>query len=122
MAKLESKSLDAPEEVRPFQDGTGRMDVVHLEGGPVGIGTFEPGWRWSAHVAPLAGTDSCQVGHLGYVVSGRMQVVMDDGTELVIGPGEACDIPPGHDAWTVGDEACVLVDFGGLQGYAVPGG
>ena len=121
MGKLQSKSLGSPEEVRPFQGDRGQVELVALESGQVGLGTFEPGWKWSEHVKPIAGTDSCQVHHLGYVVSGRMKVVMDDGAEIVIGPGEACAIPPGHDAWTVGDEACVLVDFGGLQGYAVKG-
>jgi hypothetical protein len=75
------------------------------------VGGIEPGWKWSNDVKPLAGTDSCQVAHVGYVISGRMVVRMD----------EAFNMPPGHDAWTVGDEACVLVDFGGLKGYAQAG-
>lgn len=104
MGKLQSKSLGAPDEVRPFQGDRGRVELVALE---------------AEHVKPIAGTDSCQVRHLGYVVSGRMKIVMDDGAEIEIGPGEVCDIPPGHDAWTVGEDACVLVDFGGLEGYAV---
>lgn len=119
MGKLQSKSLKSPEEVRPFHGDRGQMELVTLQNGPVGLGTFEAGWKWSEHVKPLAGTDSCQVHHLGYVVSGRMKIVMDDGAEAEIGPGDVCDIPPGHDAWTVGDEACVLVDFGGIEGYAV---
>ena len=119
MGKLQSKSLGAPEEVRPFQGDRGQVELVVLENGPVGLGTFKPGWKWSEHVKPIAGTDSCQVHHLGYVVSGRMKIVMDDGSEGEVGPGDVCDIPPGHDAWTVGDDACVMVDFGGLQGYAV---
>ena len=121
MGKLQSKSLGAPEEVRPFQGDRGQVELVNLDSGPVGLGTFEPGWKWSEHVGPIAGTDSCQVHHLGYVVSGRMKVVMDDGSEGEVGPGDVCDIPPGHDAWTVGEEACVMVDFGGLRGYAVGG-
>jgi hypothetical protein len=115
---LECKSLDSPDEVREFVNH-GRVELVNLPGGPVGKGTFEPGWRWSQDVKPLAGTDSCQVPHVGYVISGRMKVVMDDGTEGEVGPGEVAHIDPGHDAWTVGEEACVLVDFGGLEGYAV---
>lgn len=115
---LECKSLDSPDEVREFVDH-GRVELVNLPSGPVGKGTFEPGWRWSQDVKPLAGTDSCQVPHVGYVISGRMKIAMDDGTEGEVGPGEVAHIDPGHDAWTVGDEACVLVDFGGLEGYAV---
>jgi len=117
MAAIQRKSLGEPEEVRAFE-GHGHADVVHLQTCDVGLGTFEPGWRWSQDVKPIAGTDSCQVHHLGYVLSGRMHVVMDDGNEIEVGPGDACDIPPGHDAWTLGDEACVMVDFGGLAGYA----
>ena len=119
MARMIKKSLYNPEEVRPFEKNSGKLELVNLDGGPVGRATFEPGWKWSEHVKPIAGTDSCQVHHLGYVVSGRMKVVMDDGSEGELGPSDVCDIPPGHDAWTVGDEACVMVDFGGLTGYAV---
>jgi quercetin dioxygenase-like cupin family protein len=114
---LEAKSLDTPEEVREFVSN-GRAEIVNLSSGSVGKGTFEPGWRWSEHVKPIAGTESCQVQHIGYVLSGRMKVVGDDGSEIEVKPGDAFDMPPGHDAWTVGDEPCVLVDFGGLEGYA----
>lgn len=117
MSGLEGKGFGSPDEVREFQ-AHGRMDMINLASGPVGRGTFEPGWKWSDDVKPLAGTDSCQVAHVGYVVSGRMVVRMDDGTEHELQPGEVLNIPPGHDAWTVGDEPCVMVDFGGLQGYA----
>lgn len=121
MSALEGKAFSSPDEVREFK-AHGKMDMINLESGPVGRGTFEPGWKWSNDVKPLAGTDSCQVQHVGYVVSGRMVVRMDDGTEHELQPGEALNIPPGHDAWTVGDEPCVMVDFGGLQGYAKPSG
>lgn len=117
MSGLEGKSFESPDEVREFK-AHGRVELVNLASGPVGRGTFEPGWKWSNDVRPLAGTDSCQVEHVGYVVSGRMVVRMDDGSEHEYTPGETFDMPPGHDAWTVGDEACVLVDFGGLKGYA----
>jgi hypothetical protein len=119
MSKLEAKRFDTPDEVRPFT-GHGHVDLVNLTTGLVGRGTFEPGWRWSTDVKPLAGTESCQVGHIGYCVSGRMTVHMEDGTETEIGPGVVFHIPPGHDAWTEGDEACVMLDFGGLSGYALP--
>jgi Cupin domain len=114
---LEIKSFDSPDENRPFADKGGAAAVA-LGGGTALKGTFEPGWRWSEHVKPLAQTDSCQAAHLGYVLSGRMHVVMDDGTEGECGPGDAVSIPPGHDAWTVGDEPCVLVDFGQVGDYA----
>ena len=114
---LEIKSFDSPDETRPFAD-KGSAAAVSLASGTALKGTFEPGWRWSEHVKPIADTDSCQAAHLGYVLSGRMHVVMDDGTEGEVGPGDAVSIPPGHDAWTVGDEACVLVDFGQVGDYA----
>lgn len=117
MSGLEGKSFESPDEVREFK-AHGKVELVDLASGPVGRGTFEPGWKWSQDVKPLAGTDSCQVAHVGYVVSGRMTVRMDDGSEHEYVAGEAFNMPPGHDAWTVGDEPCVMVDFGGLKGYA----
>jgi hypothetical protein len=117
MSALEGKSFDSPDEVREFK-ANGRIELVNLESGPVGKGIFEPGWKWSQDVKPLAGTDSCEVAHVGYVLSGRMTVRMNDGSEHEYVPKEAFNIPAGHDAWTVGDEPCVLLDFGGLKGYA----
>lgn len=119
MAGLEIKKPDSPDEVRPFVD-KGKAHVVNLSGGPVGKGVFEPGWRWSEHVKPIAGTDSCQTAHMGYVLSGRMHIKMDDGSEGEVGPGDVVQIDPGHDAWTVGDESCVMIDFGQIQNYAKP--
>jgi mannose-6-phosphate isomerase-like protein (cupin superfamily) len=120
MAALETKSFDSPDETRPFA-GHGEVKVVHVNGRAITHGTFEPGWKWSNDLKPIAGTDSCQTRHFGYVVSGRMKVVMDDGTEAVMGPGEVCAIEPGHDAEVVGDEACVFVDFGDVGQYAKGG-
>lgn len=74
-------------------------------------GVFEPGWRWSTDIAPIAGTDTCQTRHLGYVISGRMQLRMDDGTEQTVEAGDMFDLPAGHDAWVLGDEPCVMVDY-----------
>jgi quercetin dioxygenase-like cupin family protein len=91
---------------------------VNVGGNTVLYSTFEPGWRWSLHVKPLAGTGSCQASHLMYIVSGRMAVVMDDGTTGEVGPGDVVAIAPGHDGWVVGNEACVAVDFGGYAQYA----
>lgn len=119
MGGLESRSFDSPEEVRPFTD-KGAAEVVTLAGSTVLKGRFEPGWRWSEHVRPLAGTDTCQSPHLLYVLSGRMLVRMDDGTEGEAGPNEVVRIEPGHDAWVVGDEPCVVVDFGASSSYARP--
>jgi quercetin dioxygenase-like cupin family protein len=117
MASLEVKSVQSPDETRSFVD-KGSGAVVTVDGHPVLYGTFEPGWRWSEHIKPIANTDSCEATHLLYCISGRMKVVMADGTEAEIGPGDVAAIPPGHDAWVVGDEACVAVDFGGYARYA----
>lgn len=115
--QLVSKSLDTPDETRPFVSN-GHVDVVVV--GPVTVGRIvcEPGWRWSEHVGPLAGTDSCEATHAGYVISGRMVIRMDDGTEVETVPGDAVYIGPGHDAWIVGDEPCVMLDFSGMAEYA----
>ena len=120
MAATEIKNFDSPDEVRQFE-GKGQAKVVNVAGQVVGRGTFEPGWKWSNDLKPIAGTDSCQTRHFGYVESGRMKVVMDDGTETEIGPGEVAAIEPGHDAEVVGDEACVFVDFGDVGQYAKGG-
>jgi len=118
MAGMIRMSLDAPEETRPFADGKGKLELVNIEAGPVGRATFEPGWKWSLHVKPIARTDSCQAAHLGYYVSGRMRVRMDDGEEAEFGPGDFAVIPPGHDAWIVGDDPCVVIDWQGFADYA----
>ena len=120
MADLKGKEFGSPDEVREFKDGKGRVEIVDLNGHMIGRGTFEPGWRWSEHVKPLSGTDSCQVEHIGYVLEGEMTVRMDDGSELRVGPGDAFHMPAGHDAW-VENPPCGLLDFGGLQGYAKSG-
>jgi quercetin dioxygenase-like cupin family protein len=117
VAEIKGKGFESADEVREFKDGKGKVELVDLNGHMIGRGTFEPGWRWSEHVKPLSGTDSCQVEHIGYVLEGEMTVRMDDGSELHVGPGDAFHMPPGHDAW-VEEERCVLLDFGGLQGYA----
>ena len=111
MAGLDAKTFDTPDETRPFA-AHGRMEIVNVGGHSIGKGTFEPGWRWSEDVKPIAHTDSCQATHAGYILSGMMHVRMNDGTESEAGPGAAIVIQPGHDAWTVGNEACVFIDFG----------
>ena len=113
-----AQSIDKPNEVRPYK-AHGHMDVVTLEGFTLGKGTFEPGWQWSNDVKPIAGTDSCQVHHTGICISGSMVIRMNDGTETTINAGDVVNIDPGHDAWTVGDEACVMYDTG-VAAYAKP--
>ena len=116
-ARLEGKNLnEEPDETRKFEKG--KMDIANL--GNVTIGRFilEPGWKWSTSLKPIVKTNSCQQHHTGYIVSGRMKVRMDDGRELECGPGEAAIIPPGHDAWVMGNEPCVGVDFTGAKTYA----
>jgi len=119
MAGLLAKSLDSPDDTRQFPQG--HVDLVALGDVMLGRAVFQPGWRWSQHMASMAGTDSCQAHHTGYVLSGRMRVVMDDGEEGVAGPGDALLIPPGHDAWIEGDEPCVVLDWTGMARYATPG-
>jgi hypothetical protein len=111
-------SFEAPEETRSFLGDTGQLELVNLEGGPVGRATFLPGWKWSEHVKPIVQTDSCQAAHLGYFVSGRMGVVMDDGEAMEYGPGDFAIMAPGHDAWIIGDEPCVVIDWQGFANYA----
>jgi class 3 adenylate cyclase len=118
MPRLQRKSFDTPDQVRKFP--TGRCDIVTLDEMSIGRFEFQPGWRWSKDVAPIAGTRSCQFRHLGYTISGSLEVHMDDGTLLTIGPGEAYEIPPGHDAWVVGDEAWYSVEFASAHHYGVP--
>ncbi|MBV9023465.1 MAG: cupin domain-containing protein [Streptomycetaceae bacterium] len=120
MEGLVRKSFDTPDDVRPFEEGKGRVEVISTEQGAVGRGVFEPGWKWSHHVKPIARTDSCLAAHAGYVVSGRMKIVMNDGEETEIGPGDLLLCPPGHDAWVVGDAPCVIVDWQGYGEYAKP--
>jgi Cupin domain len=117
MPAVEVKSFDSPDEVRPFE-GKGQAEVVELGGQGVARATFEPGWKWSTNLKPIAQTDSCEVSHLGYCVSGRMKIYMDDGGEFEVGPGQAAAIPPGHDAEVVGDEPCIWIDFGEISEYA----
>ena len=117
MAGVEIKSFDKPDETRMFE-GHGMAEIVMMAGRPVQRGTFEPGWRWSANVRPIADTDTCQVSHLGYCVQGRMRIHMNDGSEQELTAGEVAAIPPGHDAEVVGNEDCVFLDFGEIGEYA----
>ncbi len=118
MTEWERKSFDTPDEVREFPRG--RADIVKVGGGEVGRLVVEPGWRWSEHVKPIAGTDLCEAPHFQYVLSGRVGIRMADGTEFEAGPGDVVVIGPGHDGWTVGDETAVAIDWGGAHVWARP--
>lgn len=118
--QVEVKDFSHPDEKRPFQ-GKGWTDVVRVADRPVLAGHYEPGWRWSVNIKPIAGTDSCQFSHLAYCLSGRMRIYLDDGSEQEIGPGKVAAIPPGHDAEVLGDEPCVIIDFGEIEQYAKGG-
>ena len=113
---LELINFQSPTEVRTFDKG--RFELYKIGPMTLGRATYEPGWKWSEHVGQATGETSCQVEHVGYVLSGRMVVRMDDGSEQELAAGEAYLIRPGHDAWTVGDEACVVVDWTGFTDYA----
>lgn len=115
MAKLEVKNISNPDEVRTLPKTKGV--IVNVGEHTLMHGTMEPGWRWSECVKPKVGTQSCEVNHTIYVISGKMGVRMNDGTEKEIGPGDFTVIPPGHDAWVIGNESCVSVDFTGGKTY-----
>ena len=117
--KFESKNLNLPEEVRKFDKG--KVELVNIAGATIGRATFEPGWKWSTCLKPIANTNSCQAAHFGYQVSGTMTTRMDDGTEKTSKAGDVLNIPPGHDAWVVGNEPVVILDFQGMVDYAKQG-
>lgn len=116
MATVASRNMDQPDETRTPPMTI--VDVVNLAGVEVGRFTFEPGWKWSDCIKPVVGTDSCQAEHLGYVVSGQLRVAHNDGTEVDLAPGDAYQIAPGHDAWVIGDEPFVGVEFKSAATYA----
>lgn len=112
------KAFDAPDEVREFP--LGRAEILEIGGGEVGRYTVQPGWRWSEHIKPIAGTELCEAPHFQFHVSGTVRIREADGTEFDIGPGEVSMLPPGHDAWVVGDEPAVVIDWGGAHVWATP--
>ena len=114
--ETEQKNFAEPDEVREFPNG--RVEILEIGNGQVGRIVAEPGWRWSNDVKPIAGTQSCEAPHFQYHVSGRLAIRMDDGTELIAGPGDITSLPSGHDAWVVGDEPAVVVDWYGASNYA----
>lgn len=116
MAKMQRKSINQPDETREFPKG--KLDIVKVEDITFGLAKFEPGWKWSESVKPIVKTESCQAPHTNYHLSGRLHVRMDDGTEFEFAPGDIGVVPPGHDAWVVGNEPVVALDITGMSNYA----
>ena len=116
MEKMEVKSLSAPDEVRTFEKG--KLELVKIGGAVIGRATFQPGWKWSDFVKPLVKTKSCEAPHFQYHISGTLRVKMDDGTVVDCKVGDLSLLPSGHDAWVVGDEPVVVIDFQGMVEYA----
>jgi len=115
-ATAEQKSFGTADETRSFENG--KVDLLNIAGSEIGRLTLEPGWKWSDHVKPIAGTDLCEAPHFQYHVQGVLHVVMADGTEFDAHPGDVTALPHGHDAWVVGDEPAVVVDWWGASDYA----
>ena len=116
LTKMEKKEMAHPDEKRLFPKG--QVELVNLGGVTFGRATLQPGWTWSTCVKPIAKTESCQASHLQYHVSGRLHVRMDDGSEDEFGPGDVSSLPPGHDAWVVGNDPVVVIDVTGMENYA----
>lgn len=114
--RIEQKNFDQPDETRSFERGA--VELVTVGGAEIGRLTLQPGWRWSEHVKPIAGTDLCEAPHFQYHVSGTLGARMADGTELVFRAGDVSSVPVGHDAWVIGDEPVVVVDWFGASNYA----
>ena len=115
MGKSEHKAFAKPDDRREFPSG--HAEILNIGGGVVGRLVFQPGWRWSRDVKPIANTASCEAPHFQYHVSGRLAIKMDDGTEFIAQPGDVTALPSGHDAWVVGDEPVVVVDWFGASNY-----
>jgi hypothetical protein len=116
MEKAQFKSFGKPDEIREFPKG--RVELIKIGNATIGRAIFEPGWKWSTSVQPIAKTKSCEAPHFQYHVSGVLKIVMDDGVELECRAGDVSFLPAGHDAWVVGTEPVVIVDFQGMLDYA----
>jgi len=116
VTRFETKKLDSPDEVRT--PNKTRVEVVRMEGFTIGRFNLQPGWRWSECIKPVVKTDSCQVSHVGYAISGSITVQMKDGTKKTISAGESYSIPPGHDAWVEGGESFVALEIMSAEQYA----
>jgi quercetin dioxygenase-like cupin family protein len=115
-SKMQKKSLDSPDETPTFEKG--KVELVNLKTVTIGRSVFEPGWSWDRCVKPIVKTNSCEAPHTSVIISGRLKVRMDDGTEAEGGPGDVAVIPLGHNAWVIGDEPCVMIDFTDAKDYA----
>lgn len=112
---MEKKSLDSsPDQTLTFEKG--KVEIAKVGDTTIGRGYFEPGWSWEKSIKPIAKTDSCQLPHTHYVISGRLKVALDDGTEEEFGRGDVAYVPPGHNSWVVGNEPLVILDFSGFKG------
>ena len=116
MQQTEHRRFDEADDRREFPNG--RAEILKVGDAEIGRLTLQPGWRWSNDVKPIADTDSCEASHFQYHVTGRLAIRMDDGTEFIAGPGDVTSLPSGHDAWVVGDEPVVVVDWFGASNYA----
>jgi hypothetical protein len=114
--QAEQKGFAAPDEIRAFDRG--ELRLLKIGGAEIGQLVLQPGWRWSEHVKPIAGTELCEAPHFQYHVQGTLHVVMADGTELDAHAGDVTALPQGHDAWVVGDEPVIVVDWFGASNYA----
>jgi hypothetical protein len=117
VSSTEHVSFGKQSETREFPNG--KAEILRVGDGEVGRLVFQPGWRWSKDVKPIAGTESCEAPHFQYHLSGRLAIRMDDGTEFIAEPGDVTNLPSGHDAWVVGDEPAVVVDWYGASRYAL---
>ena len=115
---IQKKTLSSPDEVRTFDKG--KVELATVGGITFGRASFEPGWKWSESVKPIVKTEYCQAPHVQYQVSGHLRVRMADGSEHDFGPGDVGIIPPGHDAWVIGNEPVVAIDISGMTHYAKP--
>lgn len=109
---MEKKSFNTPDQT--MSPPKTKVEIVKIGDGTLMRDTFEPGWKWSEHVGPSAGTATCQMHHVLVGVSGYLKIVMSDGVEVDFGPGDVLDVPPGHDAWVVGDQPSVCIDVSGI--------
>lgn len=117
MLEVILKSFETPDETRVFEKG--RLEIVRIGGMVLGRASYEPGWRWSQHVSPIAGTPLCEVEHVGMVLSGRAMAAMNDGTEVELTVGSLFYVPPtAHDSWVIGDEPYISLHFLGAEQYA----
>jgi hypothetical protein len=115
----ELKKFNKPDEVREFPKG--KLELVKIGGATIGRATFEPGWRWSTSLKPIVKTDSCKAPHFQYHIAGTLMIQMDDGRTFEAKAGDLSLLPTGHDAWVVGDEPVVVVDFQGMLEFAKAG-